>query len=359
MRLIRRLVGVLCVGLALPAALLSCGEPDRPAVDQAPSRTGAIEREVRKGPCRVRLRVDKDTLSVAESLVLTLEAEVERGFAAELPTLVDTLGELGVRDVREDPPRLTAEGSTVTARHVTLEPFLSGQYTIESLSVRCREKTGAVSERGGQPPAGSQGEVEIATEPIPIRVTSLLDKDRKEQGLNPIKGPVDLPRAPPAWQTLLALGVTVLLAGAAFLVFRSTRAGRSGEAPPAVSAHELAYRDLEELLDQGLVERGEIKPFFSGLSDVLRRYIEHRFGIHAPKRTTEEFLADIHRDAPFPSDQKGLLVDFLQRCDLVKFAEHFPSPAEITGAIDACRAFIDATKQDEGLRGDDRAEAGG
>ncbi len=359
MRLIRRLVGVLCVGLALPAALLSCGERDRPAVDQAPSRTGAIEREVRKGPCRVRLRVDRDTLSVAESLVLTLEAEVERGFAAELPTLIDKLGEFGVRDVREDSPRLTAEGSTVTARHVTLEPFLSGDYTIESLSVRCRARPGADAERSGQPPADSPGEIEIATEPISIRVTSLLDKDRKEQGLNPIKGPVDLPSGPLPWKILLALGGAVLLAGAAFLVFRRTRAGRAGEAPPAVPAHELAYRELQKLLEQRLVERGEIKPFFSGLSDVLRRYIEQRFGIHAPKRTTEEFLADIRRNAPFPSDQKGPLVDFLQRCDLVKFAEHLPSPAEITGAIEACRAFIDATKENGAARGDEGAETGG
>jgi hypothetical protein len=113
---------------------------------------------------------------------------------------------------------------------------------------------------------------------------------------------------------------------------------------PVLPPHELAYRQLQEIIDERLIERGELKLFFSKISDVLRSYIENRFGIHAPKRTTEEFLSDIGRDASFPSDYKGLLVGFLQNCDLVKFAEHFPSPEEAAKAVDSCRAFVDATR---------------
>ena len=115
---------------------------------------------------------------------------------------------------------------------------------------------------------------------------------------------------------------------------------------PGSSRHELAYRQLQEILEENLIERGESKLFFSKLSDVVRGYIENRFGIQAPKRTTEEFLADISRDALFSDEHKGLLTAFLRECDLVKFAEHSPSPGEITGAIDSCKAFIEATRAD-------------
>ena len=113
---------------------------------------------------------------------------------------------------------------------------------------------------------------------------------------------------------------------------------------PAIPAHDLAYRQIQEILDEKFIERGEVKLFFFKLSDVLRDYIENRFGLQAPRRTTEEFLSATCQDAVFPTGHRSFLSEFLRDCDLVKFAEHTPSQEEITRAIDSCRAFIDATK---------------
>jgi hypothetical protein len=98
---------------------------------------------------------------------------------------------------------------------------------------------------------------------------------------------------------------------------------------------------------------------------VLRGYFENRYGLQAPRRTTEEFLSDISRDALFSAEHRSLLAEFLRRCDLVKFAEHTPCPEEAATAIESCRAFIDATREDaeRGREGDTemgrRGEAGG
>jgi hypothetical protein len=61
----------------------------------------------------------------------------------------------------------------------------------------------------------------------------------------------------------------------------------------------------------------------------LRSYLEERFQFRAPDRTTEEFLLDLQRTSLLDQAQKDSLGDFLQRCDLVKFARYEPTEAEL------------------------------
>lgn len=343
MRLIQRLTLAILVPLLASIALPSCKENGRLETGAPSPKTSAIRKEIRKGPFCVRLQADKDTLSIAESLVLSLEVEVEEGFEAELPGFGEKLGEFGIKDYREDPPKLTSENKLLSRKTYTLEPFLSGEYTIESMSVRFRKKSeglGAAEKSPGQAPAFDD---EIATEPVTIKVTSLLEKDQKELALNPIRGPVSLPSGPLPLALVVGFVVVALAGAAAFFLFRRRKGGSRRQEAPPIPPHELAYAQLQEILDQKLIERGLVKLFFSRISDVLRAYIENRFGIHAPKQTTEEFFAGLSRHAPFSTEQKGLLLEFLQDCDLVKFAEHRPSQEQVLGALSSCRAFIGAT----------------
>lgn len=330
---------------AVLTCLTSCSGAGKPEAGAARPKAGEIRKEYRKGPLCVRLLADKDSMNIAESVVLTIEAEVEQGFETELPKFGEKLGEFGIRDYRDDPPRLTPEGKIVSRKIYTLDPFLSGDYAIAPMQVKFRKKTDAGAGGGGGSTDGSSAEHAITTEEITIKVNSLLEKDQKDLALNPIKGPVALPRRPiPPSYILLGLGAAAVVAGGVFFMLRRKRAANAQQAAAAVPAHELAYRQLQEILEEKLIERGEVKLFFSKISDVLRGYIENRFGIHAPRRTTEEFLSDISRDAPFSPERRGLLMEFLRDCDLVKFAEHAPSQEEIAKAIDSCKAFIEATR---------------
>jgi hypothetical protein len=340
-RLCLLLLAILCIA---PVSLASCAKTEKPEAGAPSSQSREIHRDYRKGPCVVRLKADKKTMTIAESLVLTIEAEVENGWEAELPGFGQKLGEFGIRDYRQDPPQLTPEGKVVNRQIYTLDPFLSGDYTISPLQVRFRKKAEAASPQATTPDVASSDH-EITTEEITIKVDSLLEKDQKNLALNPIRGPVALPAEPLSpWHILLGLGAAAAVAGGSVLLIRRRRTANRQSTAPALAAHELAYRQLQDILDEKLLERGELKLFFARISDVLRLYIENRFGLHAPKRTTEEFLADINRDAPFSAEHQTLLGEFLSHCDLVKFAEHRPAAVEIDKTIDACRAFIEATK---------------
>ena len=95
---------------------------------------------------------------------------------------------------------------------------------------------------------------------------------------------------------------------------------------------------------ENLVEKGEVKRFYQRISDILRRYIERRFGINAPEQTTEEFLAGIKTRHDFPETYHALIKSFLTRCDLVKFAEHQPTTENIQQIFDSCKDFIIGTQ---------------
>ncbi len=333
------------MGLLLVVVAASCSGNGKSGPEAAALQGNAITREVRRGPFCVRLLVDKETLSIADNLCLTIEAEAEEGFEAELPGFGDKLGEFGIRDYRHDPPRLTPEKKLIVRKTYTLEPFLSGDYRLAPMPVRFRKQAEPTGPGDNSTNPGDPWSHQIETDELTIKVNSLLAKDHQELVLNPMRGPVPLPANPiPPGTLLITLTIAALAAGGGFLFWRRYRSTDPHQADPTLPAHDLAYRQLQEILDEKLIERGESKLFFSKLSDVLRNYIENRFGLLAPRRTTEEFLGDISRDAPFPAEQREPLGGFLQGCDLVKFAEHQPSPEEIVKTVDSCRAFIDATR---------------
>ena len=113
------------------------------------------------------------------------------------------------------------------------------------------------------------------------------------------------------------------------------------------TAHELASVKLARLAERKLVERGEVKAFYREVSQILRQYIEDRFALHAPERTTEEFLREARRSAVFTTAQADMLGDFLAHCDQVKFAELTPTTAEAQRTFDTARTFIERTKTEE------------
>lgn len=79
------------------------------------------------------------------------------------------------------------------------------------------------------------------------------------------------------------------------------------------------------------------------VSDVVRVYLEERFELHAPERTTEEFLEEMRGSAVLSSEQKGMLEDFLTQCDLVKFARAEPSETELKALLESALKLIDDT----------------
>ena len=121
------------------------------------------------------------------------------------------------------------------------------------------------------------------------------------------------------------------------------------EAPIVVlTPYERAIRDLDALLQKELPRSGEYKAYYTGISAILRQYIEGRFALHAPKLTTEEFLHELaSRTSIQLRSNRELLQEFLTACDLVKFAEQIPTAEQSAHLADTCRNFLDGTRPQE------------
>jgi hypothetical protein len=108
---------------------------------------------------------------------------------------------------------------------------------------------------------------------------------------------------------------------AALVMFLRRRARMAAIPAPEEPAHIVARRRLE-LAWKYL---SDPKQFTFEVSDILRWYLERRFHLRAPERTTEEFLNDLQKTMALPTNHKASLEEFLVECDLVKFARFEPT----------------------------------
>lgn len=100
---------------------------------------------------------------------------------------------------------------------------------------------------------------------------------------------------------------------------------RNMRVTPPVPPHVVARQKLE----QALALISQPKEFCILVSDTIRWYLEERFDFRAPERTTEEFLYELQNTNLLNAGQKTSLGEFLQRCDLVKFAKYEPAEPEL------------------------------
>ena len=151
----------------------------------------------------------------------------------------------------------------------------------------------------------------------------------------------------PWWVWVVAGAVVVVIAGGitTWVVLAKRRSGIVVRI--FKSAHEVAYLRLRALVAEDLVEAGQLKAFYERLSSILRHYIEDRFDIKAPERTTEEFLAELKWTNTLAAPDKEVLERFLTHCDLVKFAKHAPTTEQIQETFDLVKDFIERTKSED------------
>jgi len=185
----------------------------------------------------------------------------------------------------------------------------------------------------------------ILTDELTAKVESVVPDTAAQTQLDirESMSPLELPRTIPWW--VFVIGILLLAALAAgYYYWRKRRTQKAAEPETPLLPHEIAYRDMERLLAEKLIERGESKLFYLRLSNILRHYIEDRFGLRAPERTTEEFLVELRNSLTFDPRHKDLLKSFLRHCDMVKFAELQPTSDEVDGAIGSCKRFVDETR---------------
>jgi len=150
------------------------------------------------------------------------------------------------------------------------------------------------------------------------------------------------------WWTLGAIALFVI----ASLIWRHIhkRMTQISIVPP-IPAHIRA----KQKLDEALALISQPKEFCVLVSDTIRFYLEERFNFRAPERTTEEFLRELGETDLLLPEQKESLGDFLESCDLVKFAKYEPRENELRELHNSAVKLVEETEP-QPISNDDELE---
>ena len=177
--------------------------------------------------------------------------------------------------------------------------------------------------------------------------------DFNELQLNDIK---PIQKAPFSWKDFLSLLwipliILILLAiiGAIiYLIIKKNKKGYFFTPPPLLAPHVRAMKSLDKIKKEKIWQQERYKEFYTQLTDVLRRYINERYGINSLEMTSGEILSIIRTKAEEDSVYNNLK-QVLSVADLVKFAKYKPFIDENDLSLMNSYFFVNQTKEDDPL----------
>lgn len=310
--------------------------------DYSESKTKPVVEELDRGPVKLTVTADRDSISIAEKLDLRIEVIADDGIEVKMPKYGAIQSQFEIRDFREEPVEILDDDKRKYTHIYKLDSFVSGSYTIAGVVIEyadLRDKKAADSA------PDDVAMTQLTAEPITVEVTSLLEGEFDPAKFHDVKAAVELP-VDRTWGWLAwtggIVGGVVLLAAIAFVLIRRHRL--RGQRVVTIPPHEWAFAQLKALAAAGLIEAGELKPFYYRLNEITRTYIELRFGLMAPERTTEEFLEEMRTSDALNEAHQTHLKEFLSACDMVKYTLYEPSTTEIETVFNAARDFVEHTK---------------
>lgn len=153
--------------------------------------------------------------------------------------------------------------------------------------------------------------------------------------LRPVRPPVTISNV---W-VWVWLAAAVLLALAAWLAWRKSRAPMQKKTSAPIPAHRLAL----DRLSAAEFHISDPPRFCNLVSSALRHYLEDRFSVHAPDRTTEELLHELAGTKILEAEPQEMLLELLERCDRVKFAREEPTLPDLRHFLNAAVRFVNET----------------
>ena len=110
-------------------------------------------------------------------------------------------------------------------------------------------------------------------------------------------------------------------------------------------AHIIAFRELERLRDEELWQKGQLKSYYSRLTEILRQYLENRYKVYSLELTTTETLQALVATGFRRDGEYDRLKLVLTTADLVKFAKYIPDSREPEIHYRNSWEFVEATKE--------------
>lgn len=295
----------------------------------------------RIGNISVENKVDVAKVKIGDLITYSLTVTHDDSVEVKLPgrafVVLDSAGHilpddaLNISDYKIREPK-EVDGKIVEGVNYVFSPFLVGKFTVASLTVRFKMPSDTTY-------------FPINAEPIQIEVQSM--KPSETGDIRDIKSPWEIERNLwLLWRPILIAVLVMLLIVAGIIFYKRWRAGKAllpvlekPKRPP----HEIALEALDQLVASDLLVHGEVKAFYSELSDIIRRYIEGCYFVVALEMTTSQLMSNL-KSVGIEPEIMDLIREFLTASDMVKFAKYIPDVSENQAAVSLAYEIVNRTK---------------
>jgi hypothetical protein len=260
----------------------------------------------------VKASLDSTKIKIGAQANLTLKATVGPKDRVNFPEGKN----FGQLEVLESYPVDTVRNGALyeLVKKYGLTQFDSGRYVVPSLPVVINKKI-------------------VKSDSLLLEVNNI-KVDTLKHKLYDIKPITEAKSDYSIWYWILGI---VLLAGAGFGAWwylKNRKKPVKKEEEKLISPIEKATQQLQNLEKKEMLQRGEVKEYYSELADIARMYIEEAIHIPAMESTTGELIeamrnATLRRKMALKPETFEQLERVLRNADMVKFAKSRPLEFEI------------------------------
>lgn len=276
--------------------------------------------------------LEQDTILIGDQIGFNLSFTGSKDIRVSWPVFQDTIiSEIEIVEKSKIDSIVKDEDQLQLNQHITLTSFDSGYYQIPPVKFAYRLP-------------GDTTEYYFITKENHLLVNTI--QVDTTQAIKPIKGPIS---APYTFRELLPwlIGLAGLIIIAVILLYFFIWKKKDKTIPfmrpkPPLPPHIIALNELEKLKQKKLWQQGRIKEYHTELTDIVRIYIEGRFGINAMEMISSEILESLSRTEL----NKELLEKLNQMfflADMVKFAKEKPLPGDNDQSFKNAEIFVQET----------------
>jgi hypothetical protein len=277
------------------------------------------------------IKADSLRFPIGSKLNLTLELPFDASNSVKWPVFQDTLtksievlSKSKVDTIIDD-----ASGKKVLRQIIGITSFDTGFLVIPPIVFN----------------AGTQANQNIvSTEPLLVEVYKMkIDPAADIKDIKPVmKAPLTLGELIPWLAGLLIVGLLIY----GILYYLKKKKSKPVEKPLPkikVPSWEIALNKLEELKNEKLWQKGDVKEYYSRLTDILREYFEMRYNVNASEMTSSEIM-DVMKYTLKNDEALASLSNVLFLADMAKFAKAQPGAFENENSIVLGVGIVNNTK---------------
>lgn len=284
---------------------------------------------------KITTSFDSPKISIGDQIKYTITVEKPAGLSLQLPVLKDTICKsVEIISGPKTDSTKTKDGRIKIIQKYLVTSFDSGRYEVKPIFAEARSQ-------GGLKRYFSDYSLLEVTR---LKIAPADSTKKIFDIVAPYKAPITLGEILP-WILLLLIGGAVVWFIIRFI--KNYKKSEKGEEIfiPKEPAHVIALRELENLKALQLWQQGEVKKYYTRLTEILRQYLENRYGVYSLELTTSETLEALIRSGFKKNGSYKDLKSVLTGADLVKFAKYNPLSSENDNHFQTSWKFVLDTKE--------------